>query len=268
MTIFWLKLLAAPLLMAVITLAARRYGPRAAGLLAGFPIVSGPVSILLTLERGAPFAARSAVGTMHGQIGVGAFCWTYAACAQRLAWAWSLMAAVLAFAAVSFALDGVVLGPVWTAIVAAGALLVAQTAITPLIARGAATARRSAPAAPPAWDLPFRMAVAATVPLTLTAAAPLLGPSWSGVLATTPFLTATIAAFIQHRDGPVPATLLLHGTAGGTLGSVLFCGIVATMLAPGHVAGVYAFAALAAFAPNLLLARRSPLGTPEPAGEA
>lgn len=49
---FILKVTMVPILIAVVTLAGRRWGAGIAGLLAGFPVVAGPV-ILVAVEQGA-----------------------------------------------------------------------------------------------------------------------------------------------------------------------------------------------------------------------
>jgi hypothetical protein len=51
-----LKLTLVPLLIYLVTLAGRRWGPAVAGWLSAFPIVAGPILFALTLEQGAAFA--------------------------------------------------------------------------------------------------------------------------------------------------------------------------------------------------------------------
>ena len=74
-----LKLLLAPLLILLATLAGRRWGPAVGGWLAGLPLTSGPVSLILALEQGPEFAARAALGTLF-------VCWRvgFGACIRRL----------------------------------------------------------------------------------------------------------------------------------------------------------------------------------------
>ncbi|HBF50271.1 MAG TPA: hypothetical protein DDX04_07705, partial [Massilia sp.] len=54
-----LKLVLVPLLIYLVTLAGRRWGPSVAGWLSAFPIVAGPILLTLALEQGAPFAASA-----------------------------------------------------------------------------------------------------------------------------------------------------------------------------------------------------------------
>jgi len=53
-----LKLTLVPLLIYLVTLAGRRWGPAVAGRLSAFPIVAGPTLLTLALEQGLPFAIR------------------------------------------------------------------------------------------------------------------------------------------------------------------------------------------------------------------
>ncbi len=80
------KLLLVPALIGAITLAAHRWGPDVGGWLSGFPVVSGPVLLLLALERGAEFAARAAVGTLSAVIAILCFGLSYAWAATRFNW--------------------------------------------------------------------------------------------------------------------------------------------------------------------------------------
>src|SRR5437660_10480738 len=77
MTVLLAKVVLTPLLIAAATLAGRRWGPAVGGWLAGLPLTSGPVSVFLALEHGPGFAARAAVGTLAGLVGVACFCVVY-----------------------------------------------------------------------------------------------------------------------------------------------------------------------------------------------
>ncbi len=109
-----LKLVLVPGLVVAVTLGARRWGPRIGGWLTALPLVAGPTLFFLALEQGHAFAARAALSTLAGLIGVCTF--------------------------------GV------------ARVLPAE--------RG-----HPAPLAPPAWDLPLRMAGALAVVLTVTSLA-------------------------------------------------------------------------------------------------
>jgi hypothetical protein len=68
-----LKLLIVPLFLCGVSLAARRWGPQIGGLLAGFPVVTGPILFFLSVEQGSEFAARAAQGSLLAVIACIAF---------------------------------------------------------------------------------------------------------------------------------------------------------------------------------------------------
>jgi hypothetical protein len=106
MTLFLaIKLVLVPLLIAAITIAGERFGPRVAGALTGFPVVAGPIVLVMALEQGAAFAARSAASTLAGMGSLAVFCVLYAATALRASWLTSLVIGWAGFAASTLALD-------------------------------------------------------------------------------------------------------------------------------------------------------------------
>ncbi|MEW5865130.1 MAG: hypothetical protein AB1773_16295, partial [Pseudomonadota bacterium] len=82
-----LKLLLVPSLLAAVTLASRRWGPRAGGWLAGLPLVTGPILFILALEHGADFAARAAVASLSAVAAAVAFGAAYSHACLRFGWA-------------------------------------------------------------------------------------------------------------------------------------------------------------------------------------
>jgi drug/metabolite transporter (DMT)-like permease len=78
-----LKLVLAPMLVALATLVARRWGPKAGGILMGFPLTTGPIFLFLALEQGTEFAEQAAVGALLGLVGLSAFAWIYAVAKGR-----------------------------------------------------------------------------------------------------------------------------------------------------------------------------------------
>ena len=79
MIIFLIKLIAAPLLLALATLAARRWGTVLGGILIGLPLISGPISVFLAIENGAGFAVETARGALAGTVALAVFTCVYAA---------------------------------------------------------------------------------------------------------------------------------------------------------------------------------------------
>ena len=247
-----LKLLLAPTLILLATLAGRRWGPAVGGWLAGLPLTSGPVSIILALEHGPEFAARAALGTLFGLISLAAFCFAYGIAARTLPWGACLGAALGAFGISTLVFDGVTLalGPAF--------LLVCAV----LAAIGAAMGGSGPPRPAPrlvAGDLAIRMALAALLVLVLTSVAGALGPALAGSLSPIPVFGALLAVF-AHRDQGAPAAVqLLRGMVLGSFGFATFLLMVSGLLDRLAVAPTYALAsagALGIHGVTLALVRR------------
>ncbi len=86
MALLAVKLLLAPAFVVGASLAARRFGPRVGGLIAGLPVVAGPILLVYALAHGRAFAAGAAAGTLLGLVSLIAFVVVYARLASRLFW--------------------------------------------------------------------------------------------------------------------------------------------------------------------------------------
>jgi uncharacterized membrane protein (GlpM family) len=95
--VFAVKLLLVPALIVLITFAGRRWGPAVAGWMSGFPVVAGPILLLVAVERGAGFAAHAALGTLSAVPAAVAFALGYAWATRRFGWPACLLAGVAAF---------------------------------------------------------------------------------------------------------------------------------------------------------------------------
>jgi hypothetical protein len=97
-----LKLALAPALVVGATVAGRRWGSRASGILIALPLVAGPILLVITLQHGEAFGARAARGSLLGVLALSAFCVVFARM-TRLGWAWALAVGWLTYAAVAAA---------------------------------------------------------------------------------------------------------------------------------------------------------------------
>ena len=221
--LFLLKLLLVPSLIALVTLAGRRWGPGVAGWLSAFPIVSGPILLVISLEQGAQFAASAAANTLLAVLAILVFSIAYARCA-RLGMARALSAALLAYGMAVLALQAQpVLPPLWAgfAIVVA-ALLVSPRLFGPAPAQAAAVK--------PAGDLPWRMLAGALLTLCVTYAAAGLGPRLSGLLAMFPVMSTVLVGFSHRANGPGFAVALLRGMVQGYYAFAVFCLVLSLLL--------------------------------------
>jgi hypothetical protein len=251
-TIVWLKLLLAPLLILVATLAGRRWGPAVGGWLAGLPLTSGPVSFVLALEQGPEFAARAALGTLFGLISLAAFSFAYGIAARRTGWLGCLGAAMGAFVLSTVAFRGVTL-PLWGAFVLVWAILAGVGA-----AMGGDQRPRSPRRLVPG-DLAVRMGLAAVLVFVLTSMATALGPRLAGSLTPIPVFGALLAVFAHRDQGPGAAVQLLRGMVLGSFGFATFMLLVGSLLDRLAVPTTYALAsagALGVHALTLAVVRR------------
>lgn len=218
-----LKLFLVPALIALVTLAGRRWGPSVAGWLSAFPVVAGPILWFIALEQGADFAAVAAVGTLIGVLAILIFGISYAWAATRHAWPLSLALAYVAYALAAAALSF----PPVTLPVAAAVVLAALWFAPRAYPRREAAAASSAK---PPNDMLLRMSLGAALVLLVTHFAASLGPELSGILAMFPVISTVLVLF-THRSAGAGATIqLLRGMVFGFYAFATFCGVLAWSL--------------------------------------
>jgi hypothetical protein len=235
-----LKLVLTPALIGAASLAGRRWGHAVSGWLVGLPLTSGPVAFFLAVERGSSFAAAAALGSLTGAVAEAAFCLAYAFVAPRVTWP-----AALAVASVAFAVAAVALQQTTLALGSIALAAFVSLALTlRLIPRPRAT---TAPAPPARWDLPARMIIATVLVLAITESAPVIGPRWSGVLATFPVYAAILTVF-AHRAGAAPAVQVLRGLLWGLFGFAGFFVILGALIEPAGIGVAFVAASAGALA--------------------
>jgi hypothetical protein len=237
-----LKLFLAPGFIVAASLVARRFGVRTAGILAGLPVISGPILFVLALERGRDFTAGAAAGNVLGIVSLMAFVLAYVALTQAGGWGWALAGGWAAFGAATVALVPVHLGATSSFVAACAACALTLR----IIPRHNRAARERA--VPPRWDLPLRAACAAVPVLAVTAAATTLGPHTSGLLAAFPIITPVLTAFTHTQAGAQEAIRLLRGFTIGFFAYGLFCFTVAVALPRLGTSWSFALAAALALA--------------------
>jgi hypothetical protein len=230
------KLLLAPSFVVGASLAARRLGSRVGGLIAGLPVVAGPILLVYALAHGPSFAAGAAAGTLLGLVSLIGFVVVYAHLATRVSWVLSMLAGWLAFALATAAFSALSL-PVGAALGIAAAGLLAGLAALP---RPREEAR--AHATPPRWDLPVRAACALALVLTLTAVAGWLGPQLSGLLAPFPIIATVLATFTHAQRGTDELLRLQRGMISGFGAFALFFFMLAITLRGLGTAASFALA--------------------------
>ena len=238
-----LKLVVTPLLIAVATLVARRWGHGVGGWLSGFPLTSAPVSVFLALEQGAQFAAGAAVGTLLGLAAMGICCLVYGRVARHAGWMASTAAGLGTFVICLAALSRFTPSLLVAFLVVCAALVVAALALPRSSGQPAAVAA-------PWWDLLARMVVAVAVVLTLTTSATYLGPTLSGLFSPIPVFLFLLAIFAQRAEGAEASIRVLRGGIMGSFAFAVFFLIVGIGLGRLGIGATYVLASVGAIALN------------------
>lgn len=234
-----LKLLLVPALIALVTLAGRRWGPAVAGWLSAFPVVAGPILLFIAIEQGAAFAAEAAVGTLSAVLAILAFGISYAWAATRCSWPASLAIAYAGYAVAVFALS------LWdTTLIAAGLVVLAALWFAPRLY----PVTRASVAAPskPANDMLLRMGSGALLVLLVTHFAANLGPDLSGVFAMFPVMGTVLVLFTHRSAGSGSAIQLLRGMVFGFYAFSMFCAVLAWTLPATGIGMAFLWALAAA----------------------
>ncbi len=234
-----LKLVLSPSLVALVTLAGRRWGTRASGMIASLPVSTGPILLFFALEQGSTFASHAAVGALAGLVATAAYFLAFGWVAMRHGWIPSLLAGTLAYAGVTTLMMGLPLG-------AEAALLAAMASfaiVHQLLPRDQGPV--AAAAGVSRFDLPLRMLAAVCITLTLTGLAQWLGPQLSGLLTPFPVATSVIASFTLAQQGRTGALAFIRALNGTMYGFCVFCYVVALALDTQYSLSIAAAFALA-----------------------
>jgi hypothetical protein len=232
--IFAVKVLLAPGFVVGASLAARRFGPRIGGLVAGLPVVAGPILLVYALTQGAAFAADAAAGTLLGLISLTAFVVVYGRLARQSHWLVGLLAGWSAFV-VGTVIFSTLAIPVGAALILAGAGFIVGLKLLPV-----PLSEQSQALSPPAWDLPLRALCALALVLALAAASGWLGSQLSGLLAAFPVVSSVLAVFTHTQRGTDELLRLGRGQIAGFFAFALFCftlsiSLLALDIAPAFV---------------------------------
>ncbi|GAC1327248.1 MAG: hypothetical protein NVSMB17_01020 [Candidatus Dormibacteria bacterium] len=241
------RLALAPCLVAVATVAARRWGASAGGWAAATPVVAGPVLLVFTVDHGAAFGSQAASSATLGLISLAVFTVTYA----RLAMAGVPWALCLVLGWASFVAGTAVLSVVAVpTLVALGVALLSFALLRSATGskRVAVGTERRLPA-----DIPLRMIAALVMVLVLGFVAAVLGPRVSGLLAPFPIIGSVMAAFTHISRGRDALQGYSLALLKGMPSFALFTATVAVLLQPLGTMGAFVLASLVAVASHTVL---------------
>jgi hypothetical protein len=230
--ILLVKLLLVPMLLAAVTLTGRRFGPTVAGWLGSFPVVAGPVLLIVTLEHGAAFGAQAATAALAGIAPTMGFFVLYAASSQRFQWWLCLPLCWLGWVALVWLVSGLPLELPIAAVAALVGLVVAPLLLKP--PPGPATR-----VVPHGFELPARMLVGAGLALAASALAAAFGAAVAGYTALFPLVGSVVTGFTHALHGRDPTVRFLAGMTRGMWSVGGFCLVLALALRDAGISAAF-----------------------------
>ena len=240
------KFTVTPILVVLASLAARRWGNRVAGLIVGFPLMTGPISIFLTIEQGAQFTVNASIGILVALVGIATFAFSYAFAARFCSWPASIAISIGAFVVTSVLVAPHLTTHESAALAAYGAILVAVI----LIPKPNATSDKLRV---PGWEIWIRMLATAVMIALVTSIAQVAGPKWTGIIATVPILATIMVTFTHGRFGHQAAGAFIRSMTLSLLSFATFFVVVAYALQSLNPTLSYALATIAAVGLNPII---------------
>lgn len=237
--VFLFKISVPPVMVAAMTLAARRWGPTFGGLIMGLPWMTGPVLFFLALDKGEAFALSAAVGVEIGVLSLIAYMFAFAIVSTWATWPLSLAAAVVAFMAAALATRSIDVG-----LVPATAMAMAGLGASYFLLPKPQTATLPAPL--PWWDIHARMATTLGLVAMIMTGADVLGGQLSGVFATFPVIMTVIGSFTLQQSGRDALRRMLRGVTLSLLSFCMFFLVMGLSLPHVGLVGAYGLAVIVA----------------------
>jgi hypothetical protein len=250
-TLLAFKLIATPSLIALVTLAGRRWGSGISGWLVGLPLTSGPISIFLALQYGQTFAARAAIGTLGGIASVGAFSLAYCLAAKKANWFVSASAAIMTFFLATYLWNRFSLPLLPTFLI----VIVILTLVLYLIPPAPDLDKNPLSITTSRWDIPTRMFLATAFVILITAFATNLGPQLSGLLTPFPVFSTILVAFAHKQQGPEAGIRFIRGLVTGSFAFATFFLATGGFLMSLGMVVTYSISTLAALLINVVSLR-------------
>lgn len=211
------KLFASPLLIGLASLAGKRWGPGAAGLLGGLPLVAAPIVLVLWLSEGQAIALAAALTAPVGVWATMTYLLVFGFASARLPWWGALAVGWASYLAVATVLHLTALDQQhWLGFAVIPALMLSAVRLLP---RPATLPR---PIHLPHRELAARLVAAVAIVLLLTTAAAHIGPAFTGVLSGAPVAATVIPCFVFAMAGRDPLLRALRGFLTGLTGFAAF----------------------------------------------
>lgn len=237
-----LGMLSAAGLIGVASWIGKRWGVGAGGWFVALPLLSGPVMLTYALERGAAFTSQACLGALLATISLSAFALAYAWTARRASWLPCCILACAAFLACTWALQHFHAPQIgWTFLLACAVLGASLRVMPP--AAVSASGKRS-----PAWDIPLRMLLAASLVWVLATLSGMVGPRMSGLITPFPIASMILVSFTHHDAGASSASTFLRGLLTGLFSYSVFVLVVGVAIGSWSIAPTFVGATVATLA--------------------
>lgn len=218
------KILFTPLLILLCLLVARRWGSFVGGVIAGLPLISGPVSFFLTLEQGTAFSAAASFNTLLGVLACTATALIYPwLAAWGMPWFVALPAALCGFFGGGWGVLHLPFTHLWAVVLSSLSPVLVLVCLPKVV-----TGCRPGHAMTACVRVPVQMACGAGLVFAVTEAARWLGPGWSGVLMFFPVMICSIVPFAHATLGAGAVVSIFRGIMAGWFGCIAFAVVVMT----------------------------------------
>lgn len=233
-----LKLALVPAAMLLATLAARRFGHAVSGVLAGFPLIAGPIIIALMIDLRPAQVADIAAATLAASPAAIGHIVAYAWLSRWLPWWGCLLGAALTFFAV-----GSITTAAWMPAALPATVAVAAPFLALLVMPRAP--RMSGAVHVPRGEVAMRVGAAFMLAAVILASAERVPAAVSGLMLAWPISGSILPSFTLPAHGHAATVTLLRGFANGLIGFVMFF-VALLMLLRAWDANLPAFVAAAA----------------------
>lgn len=246
-----LKLALVALSVWLSTLAARRFGHRVGGAVAGMPMIAAPIIAVLLVDHEAAQVRAIALATLVCLPAAIVHIVTFAFAAGRFAWPACVSLALAAYAVAGGAFTQLGLPPLWVC-----ALGLAAPAIGLWVA--AHRPQSAQPVAVPRMELVLRIAAALAMATVIILGADVLPPAVSGLLLAVPITGTVLPCFTLPRYGAAATRSLMTGFLQGLHGFAAFFVVLYWALGamPAPLAFCAGLAGALAMAASVQTARR------------
>lgn len=230
------KFITVPLLLWLMYAVSERFGRKTGSILAGLPLVMGPISVFITLEQGPAFGAQTALNVLPGICGYTVFCFTLARCIKHFGLPVSFASASIAYfvSGLAFSLFTV---SIWIIVVVTFLLPYLVIRFLPKVSTESKPQKTCA-TKPPV----MQMTLGAVLVIVETGIASFLGPVLSGIVIFFPVLGGVAAIFAFKEKGADALTHVVTGALTGLSGSTAFAITAAFALCAMPTLEAYALA--------------------------